>query len=203
MADPLLTSSLLEGLRRDAVHVKDVAEALASLRADLEREGIPFAVIGALALRQHGYTRFTEDIDIVTTPEGLRVLHERLVGRGLVPRGPGLRKKLRDTVHRVNVDVIQSGEHAGSPDSPVVYPDPTSEAFAVEAGGVRYATLEALVTFKIGSGVWGKRPRDLADVIELVKARSLSEDFADRLPSELRAKFVELITAAREERDIE
>lgn len=185
------------------MHAKDVAEALASLRTEFEREGIPFAVIGALALRQHGYTRFTEDIDLVTTPEGLRRLHEALIGRGFVPRGPGLRKKLRDTVHLVNIDVIQSGEHAGAPDSPVVYPEPTSSAFSVEVDGVRYATLESMVTFKIGSGVWGKRPRDLADVIELVKANALSESFADQLPEAVRTKFVELVAAAREERDIE
>jgi hypothetical protein len=34
------------------------------------RTSISFAVIRALALR-HGYVRHTEDIDILTTPEGL------------------------------------------------------------------------------------------------------------------------------------
>lgn len=86
------------------LHAEDVAAALAALREVCAREGIPFAVVGALAMYQHGYRRFTEDIDIVTTPAGLDRIHERLVGRGLSPRGPGLRKKLRDTIHRVNIE---------------------------------------------------------------------------------------------------
>jgi hypothetical protein len=203
VALPLFSPSLLDGLRRDAVHAEDVAKALVALRKSLDAEGIPFAVIGALAMRQHGYVRFTEDIDIVTTPEGLTRIHERLVGRGLVPRAPGLRKKLRDTVHQVNVDVIQTGEHAGAPESPVIYPDPHSAEFGSEEDGVRYANLDALIAFKIASGVWGKRPRDLADAQELIKVNGLDEGFAIQLPPEIRDRFVDLVAAARLERDIE
>jgi hypothetical protein len=71
MAEAVFTSSLLEGLRRDAVHAEDVAKTLEEMRARFDELGIPFAVVGALAMRQFGYVRFTEDIDIVTTPEGL------------------------------------------------------------------------------------------------------------------------------------
>lgn len=44
---------------------------LLRLAADLERHGIDYAVIGAVALNQHGYKRFTEDIAILLTREGL------------------------------------------------------------------------------------------------------------------------------------
>jgi hypothetical protein len=203
MADPKFTRSLLDGLRRDMMHARDLAAALADLQKALQREKIPFAVIGALAMRQHGYVRHTEDIDIVTTPEGLDRIHARLVGRGLVPRGPGLRKKLRETAHAVNLDILQAGEHAGAPGSPVQYPAPDAKEFATEEGGIRYATLQALLAFKIASGIWGKRPRDLADTQELIKANRLDEAYGARLPAALRDKFVELVRAAREERDIE
>ncbi len=185
------------------MHAQDVLDALVALRQECQREGIPFAVVGALAWRQHGYVRFTEDIDIVTTREGLAKIHDRLVGRGLVPRGVGLKKKLRDAIHKVNIDVIQAGEHAGARDSPVVYPDPGGPEFGMEREGVRYATLPALLTFKIGSGVWGKRPKDLADAIELIKANRLDESYAANLIEPVRAKFAELVEASRQERDIE
>ena len=68
MADPV-RGTLLDILRRDQLHSKDIAAGLEYLRDMLGREGIPFSLIGALALRYHGYERFTEDIDIVTTPE--------------------------------------------------------------------------------------------------------------------------------------
>jgi hypothetical protein len=201
VADALFSESLVDGLRRDMAHLADLAKALEGLQRTLEREGIPFAVVDALALRQHGYVRFTEDIDIVVTPEGLDRIHESLVGRGLVPRAAGLRKKLRDTVNKVNVDVIASGEHAGSAESPVTYPAPEASDFDVRASGVRYATLEAVIRFKIASGVWGRRLRDLADVQELIRIHKLDESYAARLPVELREKFVELAQSAGEQRD--
>jgi predicted component of type VI protein secretion system len=203
VAEAVRSTALLAGLERDAMHVEDLRNALAELQRRCEREDIPFAVVDALAMRQHGYARFTEDIDVVTTPAGLNAIHERLVGRGLAPRAPGLRKKLRDTARQVSIDVLVSGEHAGSPESPVVYPEPHTEAFVVSGDGVRYATLDALLAFKIASGIWGRRPRDLADVQELIKANRLAEADATRLPEPLRPRFLELVIASRLERDIE
>jgi hypothetical protein len=195
--------SLIAGLRRDQLHAKDIAQALVELRTRLAQAGIPFAVIGALAMRQHGYIRYTEDIDILTTPEGLDRIHADLVGVGLVPRAAGLRKKLRESKHQVDIDVIQSGEPAGAAGSPVRYPGPLSPAFSEAPDGIRYPTLASLIAFKIASGVWGKRLRDLADVQQLIKAAGLDEDYEPELPEELRSRFRDLVKASREERDIE
>lgn len=184
------------------MHAQDIASALEFLREALGRENIPFALIGALAMRHHGYTRFTEDIDIVTTREGLDRIHERLVGRGLLPRAPGLRKKLRQTQYKVNIDVIAAGEHAGSDESPILFPSPEGEGFT-EREGMRVATLETLISLKITSGVWARRHKDLGDVQELIKANALDEAFAGRLPEPLRATFLSLLDDARRERDIE
>ena len=186
------------------MHEKDLDRALAELKRRCDDAGIPFAVIGAVAMRQHRYVRHTEDIDIVTTREGLERIHARLVGRGVVPRAPGLRKRLRDTVNNVDIDVIQAGEHAGSSSSPVVYPEPGSaELGLVGEDGFAYATLAALLTFKLASGIWGNRPRDLADVQELIKVNRLDERFAGSLLPALREPFLERVRASRIERDIE
>jgi hypothetical protein len=58
--------------------------------------------IRALAVRQYGHLRFTEDIDILTTKEGLEKIHSRFGGRGINPRAAGLRKKLYESEHQVN-----------------------------------------------------------------------------------------------------
>jgi hypothetical protein len=194
--------TLIEQLRRDHLHARDIGAVLDSLRLRLGQEGIPFAVIGALALRHYGYARHTEDIDILTTPEGLERIHATLIGRGFLPRGPGLRKSLRETAHDVNIDVVTSGEHAGSTESPVTYPHPDSAAF-VDVAGLRLPRLEALVEFKVASGVWGHRPQDLADVQRLIRLNGLGEALADRLAPALRAKFLELVRESRLERDLE
>ena len=201
MAEPV-RGSLVQEMRRHYAHSRDIATVLESLRRRFAEAEIPFAVVGAIALQHYGYMRHTEDIDIVTTPDGLNKIHETQVGRGIVPRGPGLRKRLRETEHVVNIDVITSGEHAGSQDSPVVYPPPDSEAF-VEVEGLRYPTLESLIAFKIASGVWGHRDRDLVDVQRLVQLIGLSEAFAERLPEALRDIFLEQLRRSRLERELE
>jgi hypothetical protein len=43
----------------------DLAAVVGELRAALDREGIPFAVVGALALHTYGYSRATNDIDLL------------------------------------------------------------------------------------------------------------------------------------------
>lgn len=201
MADPF-KGGIIEELRRDQLHSRDIAATVDFLRVALEREKIPFGLIGGLALRHYGYTRFTEDVDILTTRDGLDRIHETLVGRGLLPRGPGLRKKLRQTQFKVNIDVITAGEHAGANDSPTVFPSPESDAF-VEKNGILVLTLEKLVELKISSGVWGHRNQDLVDVEKLIQANSLAENFADKLPATLRPKYLELLANARAEREIE
>lgn len=201
MADPA-RGTLIEILRRDQLHSRDIAAALEYLRETLSSEGIPFGLIGALALRYHGYERFTEDIDILTTGEGLERIHERLVGKGIVPRSQGLRKKLRLTRFRVNLDVVTAGEHAGSRESPTVFPDPLSECF-LEEGGLRVATIDTLVALKISSGVWGRRDQDLVDVQKVIRANGLTEEFAERLPPPLRVKYLELLERSRLERELE
>lgn len=194
--------SLIDDLKRDHMHAQDLSSVLESLRRRLDEEGIPFAVIGSLAAREYGYVRHTEDIDLLTTPEGLDRIHARLVGRSLVLRGPGLRKSFREPERHVNVDVIAAGEHAGSEESPVVYPDPRSDSFT-ERGGLRYPTLVSLIEFKIASGEWGHRGQDHVDVQKLIQANGLAEPFAASLPPQLRNRYLSLLKESRLERKME
>ncbi len=70
-------------------------------------------IIGAVALMAYGYPRFTEDIDLVLTKEGLETFHRELVGLGYVPAFQGARKKFRATQSGVPVEVINAGEYPG------------------------------------------------------------------------------------------
>jgi hypothetical protein len=202
MAEPFAGVSLLEGLRRDQRHMADIVKTLEELSERFERHGIPYAVIGAIAMRYHNFKRYTEDIDLLTTPEGLDKIHEKLVGRGLVPRAPGLRKGLKHAANKVLIDLIQSGEHVGSKKSPLLYPSPHSEKFE-SIDGLRVPTLPTLMEFKLASGTWGKRLKDHVDVQELIKANKLDESFAEKILEELRPKFLELLEMTEEEVDPE
>src|ERR671929_835045 len=90
-----------------------IYDTLRKITQRLRDENIDYAVLGAMAMSAHGFRRFTEDVDLLTTPEGLDAIHQRLVGRWYVPAFPGARKKLRDTQTGVKVDLITSGEYPG------------------------------------------------------------------------------------------
>ena len=165
---------------------------LSQLAADLNEHGIDYMVIGAVALLAHGYPRFTEDIDLVLTPEGLEAFHRQLIGLGYAAAFPGARKRLRSTRDGVSIEVITAGEYPGDGlPKPVSFPNPV--AASTEIDGVRMVTLEKLVELKLASGMTASdRLKDLADVQELIRIRHLAADFAERLDPYVRNKFLEL-----------
>ena len=50
----------------------------------LDEEGIPFAVVGALAVGAHGHLRTTVDLDILLNPDGLAAFR-KIFGK-IVPK---------------------------------------------------------------------------------------------------------------------
>ena len=162
------------------------------LTGDLKEHGIDYMVIGAVALLAHGYPRFTEDIDLVLTPEGLEVFHRELIGLGYVPAFPGAKKRLRSTKDGVSIEVMTSGEYPGDgKPKPVSIPEPSTAS--TEIDGIQIVTFEKLIELKLASGMTAPhRLKDLADVQELIKIRSLQKDFAERLDPYVRDKFLEL-----------
>ncbi len=71
--------------------------ALRRLTQRLAAEGISYALLGGLALAEHGYPRLTEDIDLLLTPTGLEQFRQRLVGLGYRPAFSEAGKTFRDT----------------------------------------------------------------------------------------------------------
>jgi hypothetical protein len=165
---------------------------LAQIVADLKEHGIDYMVIGAVALMAHGYPRFSEDIDLVLTPEGLETFHRELIGLGYAPSFPGAKKRLRSTRDGVSIDVMTSGEYPGDgKPKPVSIPEPSKAS--IEIDGIQIVTFEKLIELKLASGMTAPdRLKDLADVQELIKIRALQKDFAERLNPYVRDKFLEL-----------
>jgi len=171
-------------------------DALTKLANDLRRHDINYAVIGAIALNQHGFQRFTTDIDVLMTPEALERFRNTLIALGYRPALEGAKKKFR-TAENVPIEIITSGEYPGDGlPKPVVFPDPSD--FAITIDGVSTITLEKLIELKIASGISATdRLKDLADVQEMIKIKPLDEGFADALDPYVRDKFLELLTGVR------
>lgn len=176
-------------------------DTLSRLATDMKAQGIDYMVIGAVALMAYGYPRFTEDIDLVLTTEGLEKFHHALVGLGYVPAFPGAKRRLRSTPDGVSIEVIVTGEYPGDgKPKPVSFPVPSDAS--IEIDGVRVVTIEKLIELKLASGMTAPdRLKDLADVQELIKARHLTSDFAERLNAYVREQYLKLWRAVEEAKE--
>ena len=185
-------AELFDEGRRYFVGEGKLNQSLARLASDLRDHEIEYVVIGAVALLAHGYPRFTEDIDLVMTAEGLEKFHDELVGVGYAPAFPGARKRLRSTTDNVSIEVMISGEYPGDgKPKPVSMPIPSTASEEID--GTKFVTLEKLIELKLASGISASdRLKDLADVQELIKIKKLDEGFAEKLDPYVRPKFLEL-----------
>jgi hypothetical protein len=172
-------------------------ETLRRLATRLDDEGISYALLGGMALGEHGYVRMTEDIDVLLTREGLDRFRSRLLGRGYVATHPGATRACRDAETGVRIEILVSGEFPGDgKPKPVCFPDPATSA--VDVGGFRVLALPRIIELKLASGMSAPhRLRDLADVQEIIKARGLDASFAAQLDPSVRATFIELERAVR------
>ncbi len=175
----------------------ELNKTVAELGSDLDTHGIEYMVIDAVALTAHGYPRFTADVDLVLTREGLEAFHRELVGLGYRPAFEGAKKKLRSTRNGVSIEIITAGEYPGDgKPKPVNFPHPSTAS--VKMNGVQVVTLEKLVELKLASGMTAPdRLKDLADVQELIKIRGLSSEFANTLDPYVQEKFLELHEAVQ------
>ncbi len=174
-----------------------VQEALRKITERLNGLGIPYAIVGGLALFRHGHRRFTEDVDILVTRKGLVTIHNHLEGLGYLPPFPKS-KNLRDTDLGVKIEFLVTGDYPGDgKPKPVAFPDPS--AVAVMHEGINYLNLSTLVELKLASGMTNPdRMKDLVDVLELIKILALPRDFVQQLDPYVQDKFIELWTANRQ-----
>lgn len=178
----------------------NIYETLRRLARQLQDEGMEYALIGGMALVAHGYRRFTEDVDILMTPETLEKFQERFVGRGYVPAFQGKRKVFRDTETDVRIEIVTTGEYPGDgkPKS-VAFPNPAHARLARE--GIWLITLEKLIELKLASGLSAAhRLKDLADVQDLILRLNLPQSFENELDPSVRGEYRRLWQAAQSAR---
>jgi hypothetical protein len=171
-----------------------VYETLKTLAADLDREKIDYAVMGAMALNAHGYARETVDVDVLVRPEGLAAFKETCVGRGYTEKFPGARKSFKNTQTGVAIEFLTTGEYPGDgkPKS-VVFPDP--DAASIQVQGVKFIALPKLLELKLASGMTAPhRRRDLADVQDLIRTLRLDAAFAQQLVAYVQPTFLKLLS---------
>jgi hypothetical protein len=172
--------------KENAVH-----KTLRKITRRLEELGISYVLVGGMAMFFHGYRRFTEDVDILVTREGLQEVHRQLEGLGYVRPFAGS-KHLRDAEHGVRVEFLVTGDYPGDgKPKPVAFPNPADAAVVIDK--VYCMKLPRLIELKLASGMTSPgRLKDLADVQELIRTLSLPAALADQLNPYVSEKYKEL-----------
>src|SRR5262249_19213413 len=101
-----------------------VHQTMRRIARRLEKAGIPYVVVGGMAVNAHRYQRTTGDVDLLLTEEGLAAFQQRFVKKNYapVPRRP---RRFMDRTSGITIDFLVTGLFPGSGDAgPVAYPDP-------------------------------------------------------------------------------
>src|SRR5687767_11697254 len=118
-----LQEALMEA-DRQSEHQGYVWRTMTTVSTELERMGIPYVVVGGIALQHFGLQRSTQDVVFLIRPADLQKIHQELVGQGFARKSPDSRH-LRDEVTHVRVEFLIAGEYPGDgkPKS-VQFPEP-------------------------------------------------------------------------------
>jgi len=121
------------------------------------------------AVQEHGYPRYTVDVDIIVSDVGLA--HEKLCMNGF-RENSGSKMTVTDRETRVEVDLLPGGGRLDP--GPLALPVPTQIS-----GEPQILTLQSLISSKlstyIGCGI--HRAQDYADVVKLTNANHLPRDY--------------------------
>ncbi len=158
----------------------EVQHSLRRLALRLNALGTNYAVVGGMALFLHGFRRYTENINILVTREGLPEVHHALLGNGYRLSRVNS-SNLHDMENGVYIKFMVSGD----------VPDP--QRSAAKRDGVWLLNLAPLLNLKLISGMKSiARLKDVSDVQEMIKRLHLPQDFAEQLSPSVRDKYEEL-----------
>ncbi len=135
----------------------------------LAEAGIPSLVVGGYAVQEHGYPRFTSDIDLVVP--SVPAAHACLTLQGY-RANPGSSMTVTDRTSRIEIDLLPGGGAVGPGPLPLPMPvkvDPQPTLIDLKT------LLEIKLSSYLGSPL--SRTQDLADVIALIKSNQLPADF--------------------------
>ena len=154
----------------------EVQKSLRRITGRLRDLSIDYAVVGGMALFLHGYRRFTEDVDLLVTPDGLAKAHAALEGSGYRSPFPNSRN-LRDMENGVRICLhLAESKHE-----------------TVECEGVTVLSLPGVIDWKLAFGMSATdRLKDLGDVQEMIKVLRLPSEYQEQLTPSVRAKYLEL-----------
>ncbi len=172
---------------RERIGNAPITQTAKRLDAVLRQSGLPYALVGGYAVQHYGYPRFTEDIDaVVRDRESVKTA---LLHSGQFKAIQGSKMTVVDRSNGVPVDLLAGGQRDSAAALP--YPQPEDSS-----SGIQFISLPHLFNMKLSA----RRMKDLADVVELIKANQLPLEFGQELDPEVRVTFAEMHAKATAEK---
>jgi len=168
-------------------------QTMRRLARRLKKAGIPYAIMGAMAVNAHGAERTTRDVDVLLTPEGLERFRQEFVGEEY-DQAEGRPRRFVERKSGVTVDCLITGRYPGSgKPGPFAFPDPTEASQEIEK--IRVLTLPQLIQLKLAA----RRHSDFGDVVFLIQTHNLDESFLPQLHPSVHQDFIECLEEKRRE----
>jgi len=163
----------------------------------LEKAGISYAVMGAMAVNAHGAERTTKDVDVLLTQEGLDRFRREFVGK-TYDQVEGRQRRFRERQSGVTVDILVTGHYPGrGPKGPFPFPHPDEASEEIEK--TRVVTLPQLIQLKLAA----RRYYDFGDVVFLIRVHNLDEAFLEKLHPSVHQDYIECLEEMRRDKEYE
>jgi len=178
----------IAGGRKVDADPEALKEAVALTRKAVRSvDGAYACIIGGLAVQEHGYQRWTDDVDVVVDAEHFSQVLDALRAMNFIITPKGWLEN-RETGARI--DLLKEGVKLHDSNLPLPHPKELGKNNG-------FATVTSIIRLKLDSG---GRMKDLADIVELLKLRiDESDTIASQLPVSLQAQFAQLVVQARRE----
>jgi hypothetical protein len=163
----------------------------------LDRAGIPYALMGGMAVNAHGYERTTGDVDFLLTQQGFTSFRQHFVPESY-ESVLGRPKRFKDKANGITFDILITGRFPGNGRPGLVaFPDPSAVSEVIK--DISVIDLPTLVELKLAA----RRYQDFADVVNLIRVHNLDESFQSRLHPSVRRDFIDCVDEKRREDEYE
>ncbi len=168
-------------------------QAMRRLARRLKKAGIPYAIIGAMAVNAHGAERTTKDVDVLLTQDGFERFRREFVGQEY-EQIPGRPRRFMERQSGVLVDCLITGRYPGTgKPGPLAFPDPAESSQEIDK--IQVLTLPQLIQFKLAA----RRHYDFGDVVFLIRTHNLDESFLQQVHASVHQDFIECLEEKRRE----
>lgn len=170
-----------------------VYHAMRRLVRRLDRAGIPYAIMGAMAINLHGARRTTDDVDVLLNSDGLQRFRREILPKFYDPVA-GRPRRFTERKSGVVLHVLEAGRYPGSgKPGPFAFPDPLRASQDIKR--VKVVTLPQLIQLKLAA----RRYYDFGDVVNLVRVHALDESFLTQIHPSVHRDFIECLEEKRRE----